>query len=321
MSYGKVHDIYWEDDKIQALTDQAAMLGLFLITGPHRNAIGCFKIGMGAITDNPRFSRWGIKGVSKALAELVAMGFIVRDERTGWTFVANALKHDPIKGTKAAIHAAKLAQAVPVGSEVYKRLKEKLEPQLAAELDGVKETLGWPMRTPIDTPSKGDAIPQPSPDPNPEPSPSPEPQPSPSADADAVQHEVEFEIWFSEYPRQQDRKNALKAFLKARKTTDLRVLMDGLARYKATKPDYQDWAMPASWLNAERWNDVPHVVPKPAPAVSKFGPKPLNLDGEAARWRERAASYLKTGNWMPMWGPAPGESGCGCPPELLKARA
>lgn len=178
MSYGKVHDVYWEDDKIETLSDRAALLALFLITGPHRNAIGCFKLGMGTITDNLRFQKWGIEGVSEALRELIAMGFMVRDDRTGWTFIINALKHDPIKGAKAAIHAARLALKVPANLPVYQALKAKLEPQIEAELKGATNVQGWPMRAPsmpigkgIDTPS----IPQPSPSPSPLPSPEPEP--------------------------------------------------------------------------------------------------------------------------------------------------
>lgn len=179
MSYGKVHDVFWDDDKIEALSDRAAMLGLFLITGRHRNAIGCFKLGSGAITDIRRFGAWGIEGVSDALRELSDMGFIVRDEKTGWTFIVNALKHDPIKGGKAAIHAAKLALAIPSNSNVYQKLREKLEPQLESELKGQKSVHGWPMRSPIDTPSNGHAIPKPSPEPSPEPSPKPKPSPNP----------------------------------------------------------------------------------------------------------------------------------------------
>jgi hypothetical protein len=174
VSYGKVHDVYWEDDKIELLSDRAALLGLFLITGPHRNAIGCFKLGTGAISDNPRFGGWGIEGVCHALSELEQIGFLVRDQRTGWTFVRNALKHDPVKGAKAAIHAAKLAAAVPKNTAVYQELKSRLEPLLEVELEGHRGAIGYPM----EPPSMGDAIPQPSP--SPEPSPEPEPKECPS---------------------------------------------------------------------------------------------------------------------------------------------
>src|ERR1043165_1926088 len=133
MSYGKVHDAYWQSETIDALSDRAALLGLFLISGPHRNAIGCFKLGMGAITDNPRFGGWGIEGVSDALHELKEGGFIARDDRTGWTFVRNALKHDPIKGLKAAIHAAKLVGGVPKNMSFYSELIAKVSAQIEAE--------------------------------------------------------------------------------------------------------------------------------------------------------------------------------------------
>ena len=85
MSYGKVYDAYWDGEKIEPLSDRAALLGLFLITGPHRNAIGCFKLGIGAIMDLPRFQEWTFEGVSDALEEMIETGFIVRDRRTGWT--------------------------------------------------------------------------------------------------------------------------------------------------------------------------------------------------------------------------------------------
>lgn len=133
--------------------------------------------------------------------------------------------------------------------------------------------------------------------------------------------EAQFDKFYAAYPRQQGRAQALRAFRSALGKASAAEIMAGLARYVLTKPDYQDWAMPATWLNGERWNDVPHAAPKPATPSPKFGPKPLNLDVEAKRWKSRAALYLEKGTWMDMWGPKPGEAGCGCPPELLQRSA
>lgn len=177
MSYGKVHDVFWDGEKIMPLSDRAALLALYLITGPHRNAIGCFKLGIGAITDQERFGAWGIEGVSKALLEMAETGFIVRDDKTGWTLITNALALDPIKGAKPAIHAAKLAFAVPANSIVYPRLKEKLEPLLQAETKALSDSVGWPMREPTEGVSKGHTIPKRSPSPLPLPEPDPDPEP------------------------------------------------------------------------------------------------------------------------------------------------
>lgn len=186
MSYGKVHDIFWEDDRIETLSDRAALLALFLITGPHRNAIGCFKLGLGAITDNQRFQKWGIEGVSKALLELQEIDFIVRDDRTGWTFIRNALKHDPVRGEKTAVHALALTRSVPKNTEVYQRLKDKLEPQLAAQSHKLADKPGWPMEGAShgathgasDTPSKGDPYPNLTPNHTPKPIATPSAPPS-----------------------------------------------------------------------------------------------------------------------------------------------
>lgn len=179
MSYGKVYEVFWEDEKIELLSDRATLMALFLISGPHRNAIGCFRLGIGAITDLPRFQAWGREGVSEALNELVQIGFIVRDDRTGWTLIANALKHDPIKQDKAAIHALSLATRVPKTSEVYQALIERLEPQLQPHAKALSKKEGWPLARPIEDPSET----QPSPEPLPEPSPLPEPEPVRGADA------------------------------------------------------------------------------------------------------------------------------------------
>lgn len=171
MSYGKVHDVFWESHRIDGLSDRAALLALFLITGPHRNAIGCFRLGTGAITDNPRFQKWGIDGVSIALREMSECGFIVRDDRTGWTFVTNALKHDPITSPKVAVHALSLASRVPTNTAVYQQLKERLEPHLMAHAKHLEGKEGWPMSGAIDTPSNGYQIPVRFPEPIPEPIP------------------------------------------------------------------------------------------------------------------------------------------------------
>lgn len=170
MSYGKVHEEYWDGEKIKPLSDRAALLGLYLITGPHRNAIGCFRLGRGAISDVPRFGEWGFEGVSKALMEMVETGFIARDEATGWTLIPNALVKDPVNSPNAARHAVALAAKVPANTLVYNKLFEILSPQLEAYSKALKSTLGYPL----EAPSKDLRTPLPSP----EPSPLPEPEDS-----------------------------------------------------------------------------------------------------------------------------------------------
>jgi hypothetical protein len=67
----------------------------------------------------------------------------------------------------------------------------------------------------------------------------------------------EFDQWYSRYPRKEAKENAKKAFIKARRKTSLEALLSGLEQYKQSikGKDRQFIALPASWLNAGRWED------------------------------------------------------------------
>lgn len=75
---------------------------------------------------------------------------------------------------------------------------------------------------------------------------------------------LEFEQWYALYPNRQARPRALKAYRGARAKVDHVALIAGVERYIRTKPDWQDWAHPATWLNNERWLDEPTATPPPA---------------------------------------------------------
>ena len=67
----------------------------------------------------------------------------------------------------------------------------------------------------------------------------------------------EFDQWYARYPKKEAKENARKAFSKARKQASLQELLEGLERYTASVKgkDRQYIALPASWLNAGRWQD------------------------------------------------------------------
>lgn len=74
---------------------------------------------------------------------------------------------------------------------------------------------------------------------------------------------VEFDLWYSSYPAKKGKPKALAAYKRARGKADAQTLLAGVARYKKMKPAWQEWAHPASWLNAERWLDEPDEPQKP----------------------------------------------------------
>ena len=67
--------------------------------------------------------------------------------------------------------------------------------------------------------------------------------------------ECDFEVFWRAYPRRVGRGAALKAFARALKAASLEDLLAGIQRYIKTKPDWQDYCHPATWLNQQRWLD------------------------------------------------------------------
>jgi hypothetical protein len=73
---------------------------------------------------------------------------------------------------------------------------------------------------------------------------------------------ADFEIFWAGYPHKVGKRDAEKAFSKAIKRIDLAALMAGLHRY-AAKTDDRPWCNPATWLNQDRWTDMPATQPAP----------------------------------------------------------
>jgi hypothetical protein len=76
-----------------------------------------------------------------------------------------------------------------------------------------------------------------------------------------------FVQFYDAYPLKQDRPAAWRAWQKLKPDKSLAAqIMAGLSKYKANKPDWQQWKQPGPWLNARRWEDEPPSA-KPPPVV------------------------------------------------------
>jgi hypothetical protein len=73
-----------------------------------------------------------------------------------------------------------------------------------------------------------------------------------------------FDVFWEAYPHKVGKEAARKAWEKARGKIEFTQLMAALQRYRE-KQDDRPWCNPATWLNQERWLDVPAppVVPQP----------------------------------------------------------
>ncbi len=85
---------------------------------------------------------------------------------------------------------------------------------------------------------------------------------------DPIDVEFNERFWLA-YPNRVKKKDAKTAYSKARKKATADEIINGLETYKRTKPEWQVWAHPTSWLNAERWNDQPAPSPQPQSGVKR----------------------------------------------------
>jgi biotin operon repressor len=71
--------------------------------------------------------------------------------------------------------------------------------------------------------------------------------------------ETEFESFWSYYPKKVDKGAAIRAFRKALKTSPAPEVIEGAKRYAEDPnlPEKQFIKNPATWLNAEAWNNGP----------------------------------------------------------------
>ena len=92
--YGKVYTRFWLKQNVLSWSDSAKLLGLYLLTCPHCNLLGCFRLPIGYVASD---LNWDEQQVAKTLSELEQDQFLIRCEASGWTLIRSFLKHNPIE--------------------------------------------------------------------------------------------------------------------------------------------------------------------------------------------------------------------------------
>jgi hypothetical protein len=77
----------------------------------------------------------------------------------------------------------------------------------------------------------------------------------------STQIDLDFDVWYKTYPNRKASGEARKAYRKAREIVSAETLLEGVLRYRAGKPHYADWKLPATWLNKECWKDEYDTTP------------------------------------------------------------
>lgn len=108
--YGKVYTRFWLKQNVLTWSDSAKLLGLYLLTCPHCNLLGCFRLPIGYVASD---LNWEEQQVTSALSELEQDQFLIRCEVTGWTLIRSFLKHNPIENPNQGKAAFRLLKDVP----------------------------------------------------------------------------------------------------------------------------------------------------------------------------------------------------------------
>jgi hypothetical protein len=175
--YGKVYTAFWQSDDMREMSEDGRMLALYLMTCPHGNMLGCFRLSDAYAAED---MQWSSERVVKGFAELIEKGFAYRCGKTFWVFIRHFLKWNPFENPNVATKAFKLLETLRMPSMqkglVINALREFGKHFDHAKLDVLTAGIE-PFDNPFNTISKTIAVaiaptiadPEPKPEPKPEP--------------------------------------------------------------------------------------------------------------------------------------------------------
>ena len=132
--YGVVRVRFWEWAKRKQLSTEERELALYLLTSPHGNSLGCFRLPMAYLCED---LGKGSETVSETVSKLSAIGFLERDEASGWTWIVGFLEHNPVPNRNVGKSVEKQIEAVPVEVPFYGRLVEALRSLASPDDKGI----------------------------------------------------------------------------------------------------------------------------------------------------------------------------------------
>ena len=144
--YGKVHTSFWSSNSIRDLSEDGRTLAFYLLTCPHGNIAGVFRLPDGYICED---LQWDSERVSKGFANIVSKGFANRCETTKWVQIINHFEWNPPENPNQKKAALRVAQQIPDQCNWKKEYLYKSMDYL-----GLSETDAEPFGNPSKTVSK-----------------------------------------------------------------------------------------------------------------------------------------------------------------------
>lgn len=166
--YGKVYTAFWSNPDMRDLSEDGRMLALYLMTCPHGNMLGCFRLPNAYAAED---LKWDGERVSKGFDELFKAGFAHRCERTFWVFIRKYLQWNQFENPNVGKAAGKLFESLAAPHQTKALLVNALRqfsPTFPSSKLDAFEDQGIPFENPFGTISKTVVVTKPEPKPQPE---------------------------------------------------------------------------------------------------------------------------------------------------------
>lgn len=232
--YGQVQSAFWQSPDAQSWTDTGKLLALYLLTGPHANGLGCYRLPDGYVMAD---LDWSPERVSKGFEELSGKGFANRYD--GVVFLPNFLRWNRIANGNIAKARFAEFEALPKGTA--KTLAARAMLEFSTHWTSEDETV---LETVSQTLPEGYANQNPT-------------QPNPTKTHSSATAE-RFEAFWAAYPEKKGKADALRAW--KRRGLDAiadRIIAD-VAERLAKDRQWLDGYIPhgSTYVNASGWEDA-----------------------------------------------------------------
>lgn len=124
-TYGTVHTRFWIGETCQNMNDKQKLLYLYLLTSPHSNPIGCYRLPVAYIQSD---LKWSLETVKQTVTETVSIGLIEYDFKHEILLLNRFLEFNPIANPNVAKGCIQFIQTVNKNSKLYHMLVESLKP-------------------------------------------------------------------------------------------------------------------------------------------------------------------------------------------------
>lgn len=139
--YSRVMSRFWGDEKVLVWDDDMKLLALYILTCPHGNMLGCFRLPKLYICED---LRWDAKRLDKPFAKLLEEEFMKYDEEARSILIKNYLIHNPIENENQAKAAVKKLKELPK-SQLLSDLKLFIERLDKPFLELLAKQIGEPV--------------------------------------------------------------------------------------------------------------------------------------------------------------------------------